>query len=231
MQLCRRLDEEAPGKAVLGEREQGFAAVRPRLAMGAGWPGRAGGRRWRCGRSSRGRSQRLGPGDCLEFADQRGPALVVLEHGECLLRLRGAVGVLSGVGAAAQAGTAKPASTPRSRARTRRGRGGGMAREQHPAALQVNRRGSPGVPGNAGRGIPARHLSTLMKVLLTVLLGLTMLGVVGVLFAGLIGLARGGSDTTGNPGRSNQLMRWRVVLQAAALVVFVILLTLLRHAS
>ena len=70
-----------------------------------------------------------------------------------------------------------------------------------------------------------------MTVLLTILLALTMLGVVGVLFAGLIGLARGGSDATGNPGRSNQLMRWRVVLQAAALVVFALLLTLLRHAS
>ena len=70
-----------------------------------------------------------------------------------------------------------------------------------------------------------------MATFLTVLVGLTMLGVVGVLFAGLIGLARGGSDASGNPVRSNALMRWRVVLQAAALVLFALLLVLLRHRS
>lgn len=51
-----------------------------------------------------------------------------------------------------------------------------------------------------------------------------MLGTVGVLFAGLIGLARGGE----NGRASNILMRWRVVLQGLALVLFIILLTLLR---
>jgi len=63
-----------------------------------------------------------------------------------------------------------------------------------------------------------------MTTLLTVLVGLAMLGTVGVLFAGLIGLARGGE----NAQLSNTLMRWRVVLQAVALVLFVILLSLLR---
>jgi hypothetical protein len=57
-----------------------------------------------------------------------------------------------------------------------------------------------------------------------VLLGLAMLGVVGVLAAGMIGLVRGGGD----PVRSNRLMRWRVAMQAVALVLFVLLLTLLR---
>ena len=52
-----------------------------------------------------------------------------------------------------------------------------------------------------------------------------MLGTLGVLFAGLIGLARGGE----NAQRSNVLMRWRVVLQGVALALFVILLSLLRH--
>ncbi len=70
-----------------------------------------------------------------------------------------------------------------------------------------------------------------MTTLLTVLIALAMLGVVGVLFAGLIGVARGGSDATGNARRSNALMRWRVVLQAAALVLFALLLTLLRHGN
>jgi hypothetical protein len=50
-----------------------------------------------------------------------------------------------------------------------------------------------------------------------------MLGVLGVLAAGMIGLVRGGGD----PMRSNRLMRWRVILQAVALVLFALLLTLL----
>lgn len=63
-----------------------------------------------------------------------------------------------------------------------------------------------------------------MTTLLTILVGLAMLGTVGVLFAGLFGLARGGE----NARLSNTLMRWRVLLQAVALVLFVILLSLLR---
>ena len=39
-----------------------------------------------------------------------------------------------------------------------------------------------------------------------------------------VGLVRGG----GNPARSNQLMRWRVILQGAALLLFALLMTLLR---
>jgi len=49
--------------------------------------------------------------------------------------------------------------------------------------------------------------------------------VLGVLFAGLIGVARGGGD----PRRSNQLMRWRVILQAAAIALFMLLLWVLRR--
>lgn len=52
-----------------------------------------------------------------------------------------------------------------------------------------------------------------------------MLATVGVLFAGLVGLARGG----GNPARSNRLMRWRVLLQGAALLLFILMMSLLRH--
>jgi hypothetical protein len=63
-----------------------------------------------------------------------------------------------------------------------------------------------------------------MRTVLMVLLGLAMLGVLGVLGAGMIGLVRGGGD----PVRSNRLMRWRVLLQAVALVLFALLLTLLR---
>jgi hypothetical protein len=64
-----------------------------------------------------------------------------------------------------------------------------------------------------------------MTTFLTVLMVLAMLGVLGVLFAGLIGVIRGGGD----PRRSNALMRWRVILQGAALLLFMLLLSLLHH--
>lgn len=63
-----------------------------------------------------------------------------------------------------------------------------------------------------------------MMTFLTILVGLAMLGTLGVLFAGMLGMARG----TGDPGRSNRLMRWRIVLQAAALLLFALLLMLLK---
>ena len=65
---------------------------------------------------------------------------------------------------------------------------------------------------------------TPVKTFLAILVALLMLATLGVLFAGLLGLVRGG----GNPARSNQLMRWRVILQGAALLLFVLLMTLLR---
>ncbi len=64
-----------------------------------------------------------------------------------------------------------------------------------------------------------------MKTVLMILVVVMMCATLGVLLAGLIGLARGGGD----PRRSNALMRWRVLLQAATLVLFVLLLSLLRH--
>jgi len=43
----------------------------------------------------------------------------------------------------------------------------------------------------------------------------------GVLFAGLFGMARGG-----DPQRSNMFMRWRVLLQGAALALVALLMLL-----
>jgi NADH:ubiquinone oxidoreductase subunit 6 (subunit J) len=63
-----------------------------------------------------------------------------------------------------------------------------------------------------------------MKTFLVILVVLAMLGTVGVLFAGVLGLVRGGADAA----RSNALMRWRVVLQGAALLLFMLLMSLLR---
>ena len=63
-----------------------------------------------------------------------------------------------------------------------------------------------------------------VKTFLTVLVVLLMLATVGMLFAGLIGLARGSPD----PRRSNRLMQWRVILQGGAILLLIILMTLLR---
>lgn len=62
-----------------------------------------------------------------------------------------------------------------------------------------------------------------MQTVLIILLVLAMLGVLGVLAAGMIGMVRGG-----DPRRSNKLMQWRIILQAAALLLFVLLLSMLR---
>lgn len=61
-----------------------------------------------------------------------------------------------------------------------------------------------------------------MKSLLFIVVLLLMAGVLGVLVTGMVGLVRGGGD----PRRSNKLMQWRVALQAAALLLFILLLSL-----
>ena len=63
-----------------------------------------------------------------------------------------------------------------------------------------------------------------MKTVLVVLMVLAMLGTLGVLVAGMVGMVRSGGD----PARSNTLMRWRVILQTAALGLFLLLMSLLR---
>ncbi len=64
-----------------------------------------------------------------------------------------------------------------------------------------------------------------MTTFLTVLVGLSLLGTIGVMFAGMLGLAR--SETAGG-ARSNRLMRWRVVMQGVTLVLFLILIAVSR---
>lgn len=70
------------------------------------------------------------------------------------------------------------------------------------------------------RGPPARYVAR-MRSLLSFFLILVMAGVLGVLVLGIVGVARGG-----DPRRSNRLMRWRVILQAAALLLLALLLSL-----
>ena len=78
----------------------------------------------------------------------------------------------------------------------------------------------------AHEGAQRRHAAYVsrVKTFLVILLALLMLGTLGVLFAGLFGMVRGGGD----PRKSNALMRWRVILQAAALLLFALLMGLLR---
>lgn len=63
-----------------------------------------------------------------------------------------------------------------------------------------------------------------MQTVLSILLGLAMLATLGVMFAGMFGLARG----DGNGARSNRLMRWRVILQGVSLALFVALMLVMR---
>jgi hypothetical protein len=62
-----------------------------------------------------------------------------------------------------------------------------------------------------------------MHVFLVVLIGVLMLATLGVLIAGVVGMVR-----EGDPRRSNKLMQWRVLLQGAAILLFIILMSLLR---
>jgi hypothetical protein len=63
-----------------------------------------------------------------------------------------------------------------------------------------------------------------MKTFLGVLLVISMIAVVVVLVAGVIGMIHGG-----DPRRSNKLMRMRVLMQGIALVIFAILLLLWKN--
>ena len=63
-----------------------------------------------------------------------------------------------------------------------------------------------------------------VKTFLAISVAILMFATLGVLFAGLFGLVRGGGD----PQRSNKLMQWRVILQGAALLLFALLMSLLR---
>jgi hypothetical protein len=67
---------------------------------------------------------------------------------------------------------------------------------------------------------PTDYMGTMSGVL-AIFVVLGMLATLGVLFFGLFTMARGGEF---NARHSNKLMRWRVLLQGATLIVFVILM-------
>jgi len=58
-----------------------------------------------------------------------------------------------------------------------------------------------------------------MSAALPILIGIAMLAVLGVLFAGVIVMAKGGET---NRKYGNLLMRWRVVLQFVAVLLFLL---------
>jgi hypothetical protein len=62
-----------------------------------------------------------------------------------------------------------------------------------------------------------------MQTVLIVLVAIAMLATLGVMLAGVVGLARGN-----DPTRSNVLMRWRVLLQFGAILLFMLLVWLVR---
>jgi hypothetical protein len=62
-----------------------------------------------------------------------------------------------------------------------------------------------------------------MNTFLTILLGFALLAVVGALVFGLYSFLRGGEF---NAKHSNEVMRWRVILQGVALLIFFLILWL-----
>jgi hypothetical protein len=64
-----------------------------------------------------------------------------------------------------------------------------------------------------------------MNIFVVILMVCSLLIVLGTLFGGLISMARGGS---GAPQRSNKLMRYRVLSQFVAVILFMIALALSR---
>ena len=62
-----------------------------------------------------------------------------------------------------------------------------------------------------------------MHTFASIAIGLLMLATVGVLFAGMIGMVRGQSGAA-----SNRLMRYRVLLQGATLLLLMLFMSILR---
>jgi hypothetical protein len=79
------------------------------------------------------------------------------------------------------------------------------------------------IPEAALHKSPAHPKYAGMHGFLTVLVVILMFATLGVLIAGMVGMVR-----EGNPRRSNKLMQWRVLLQGATILLFMILMSLLR---
>ena len=122
-------------------------------------------------------------------------------------------GLVLAVAVLAAAGGAVPARADTSRKRTVVRSGKRMQPACEAFSVQVNR-----VVDD--RQIRVVQYSGAMRAILMILLGLDMLAVVGVMLAGVLGMASPGRD----PRTSNRLMRWRVTLQAVAIALVVALM-------
>jgi Hypoxia induced protein conserved region len=63
-----------------------------------------------------------------------------------------------------------------------------------------------------------------MHLFASIVIAIMMLAILGVLFAGMIGMARGMSGAT-----SNRLMRYRVLLQGATLLLLMLFMSFLKR--
>jgi hypothetical protein len=77
--------------------------------------------------------------------------------------------------------------------------------------------------GTLGVAAPTRYIER-MQFVLPVMVVIAMLATLGTLLFGILNMAKGG-----NPQRSNKLMRMRIWLQGAALLLFVIFMMLYRR--
>jgi len=77
--------------------------------------------------------------------------------------------------------------------------------------------------GTLGAAPPKRYIER-MQFILPVIVVIAMLATLGTLLFGILNMAKGG-----NPQRSNKLMRMRIWLQGAALLLFVIFMMLYRR--
>jgi len=69
-----------------------------------------------------------------------------------------------------------------------------------------------------------------MEYVFPILIVLAMFATLGVLFMGVIGMARRGNTPGLQSGlKSNKLMQWRVILQAVALLLFALFMMLYRR--
>ena len=82
----------------------------------------------------------------------------------------------------------------------------------------------PGLSMMIAASPTARRITRVMHLFLIVLLVIAMAATLGVLLFGMVGMARNSND----PARSNRLMRWRVILQAGALVIAMLLISMLK---
>ena len=82
----------------------------------------------------------------------------------------------------------------------------------------------PGLSMKIAASRRACRIIHLMHTFLIILLVIAMAATLGVLLFGMVGMASNAND----PARSNRLMRWRVIFQAGALVIAMLLISMLK---